>query len=50
MNGRVLIDTNVLVYIYDPFDTAKQERAIALPKTPPCDRKVTPQEYRVNLL
>lgn len=29
MNGRVLLDTNVLVYIYDPLDTAKQERAIA---------------------
>ncbi|MHC5856920.1 PIN domain-containing protein [Nostoc sp.] len=30
MNGRVLLDTNILVYIYDPLDTAKQERAIAL--------------------
>jgi predicted nucleic acid-binding protein len=30
MNGRVLLDTNILVYIYDPFDTAKQERAIAV--------------------
>jgi len=26
----VLIDTNILVYIYDPFDNAKQERAIAV--------------------
>ncbi len=30
MNGRVLLDTNVLVYIYDPLDSAKQERAIAV--------------------
>ncbi|WP_235018627.1 hypothetical protein [Tolypothrix sp. NIES-4075] len=30
MNGRVLLYTNVLVYIYDPLDTAKQERAIAV--------------------
>jgi predicted nucleic acid-binding protein len=30
MNGRVLLDTNILVYIYDPLNTAKQERAIAL--------------------
>ena len=28
MNGRVFIDTNILVYIYDPLDTAKQEQAI----------------------
>jgi len=30
MNGRVLLDTNILVYIYDPLDIAKQERAIAV--------------------
>jgi predicted nucleic acid-binding protein len=30
MNGRILLDTNILVYIYDPFDSAKQERAIAI--------------------
>ncbi|MEH1823536.1 MAG: PIN domain-containing protein [Nostoc sp.] len=30
MNGRVLLDTNILVHIYDPLDTAKQERAIAI--------------------
>ena len=30
MNGKVLLDTNILVYIYDPLDTAKQERAIAI--------------------
>ena len=30
MNGRILLDTNILVYIYDPLDNAKQERAIAL--------------------
>jgi predicted nucleic acid-binding protein len=30
MNGRVLIDTNILVYIYDPLDTTKQEKAIAV--------------------
>lgn len=29
MNGRVLIDTNILVYIYDTQEAAKQERAIA---------------------
>lgn len=28
MNGRVLLDTNILVYIYDPSDIIKQERAI----------------------
>ncbi|MBC6434968.1 PIN domain-containing protein, partial [Nostoc sp. HG1] len=28
MNGRILLDTNILVYIYDPLDTAKQERAM----------------------
>ncbi len=30
MNGRVFIDTNILVYIYDSLDAAKQERAIAV--------------------
>ncbi|BAZ28772.1 hypothetical protein NIES4074_12060 [Cylindrospermum sp. NIES-4074] len=30
MNGRVFLDTNILVYIYDPLDTAKQEQAIAV--------------------
>jgi predicted nucleic acid-binding protein len=30
MNGRILLDTNILVYIYDPFDSTKQERAIAI--------------------
>ncbi|UKO95832.1 PIN domain-containing protein [Nostoc sp. UHCC 0870] len=30
MNGRVLIDTNILVYIYDPLDSTKQEKAIAV--------------------
>ena len=30
MNGRVLIDTNILVYIYDSLDSVKQERAIAI--------------------
>jgi len=30
MNGRVFIDTNILVYIYDPLDTTKQEQAIAV--------------------
>lgn len=30
MNGRILLDTNILVYIYDPFESAKQERAIAI--------------------
>ncbi|MEH2165661.1 MAG: PIN domain-containing protein [Nostoc sp.] len=30
MNGRILLDTNILVYIYDPLDTTKQERAIAI--------------------
>lgn len=30
MNGRVLLDTNVLVYIYDPLDTVKQDSAIAV--------------------
>lgn len=30
MSGRVLLDTNILVYIYDPLDTTKQERAIAV--------------------
>lgn len=30
MNGRVLLDTNILVYIYDSLDSAKQERAIAI--------------------
>lgn len=28
MNGRIFLDTNILVYIYDPLDAAKQERAI----------------------
>ncbi|MGJ5628632.1 PIN domain-containing protein [Nostoc sp. CALU 1950] len=30
MNGRVLLDTNILVYIYNPLDIVKQERAIAI--------------------
>jgi predicted nucleic acid-binding protein len=30
MSGRVLLDTNVLVYLYDPVDTAKQDRAIEI--------------------
>lgn len=30
MSDRVLLDTNILVYIYDPLDTTKQERAIAV--------------------
>jgi predicted nucleic acid-binding protein len=30
MNGKVLLDTNILVYIYDPLDTLKQDRAIAI--------------------
>lgn len=30
MNGRVFLDTNILVYIYDFLDTAKQERAMAV--------------------
>jgi len=28
MKGRVFLDTNILVYIYDPLDPAKQQRAI----------------------
>lgn len=30
MNGKVFIDTNIFVYIYDPLDIEKQERAIAV--------------------
>lgn len=30
MNGRILLDTNILVYIYDPLDPVKQNRAIAV--------------------
>ncbi|MBE9007977.1 PIN domain-containing protein [Fortiea sp. LEGE XX443] len=30
MNGRVLLDTNILVYIYDPLDAAKQTQASAI--------------------
>lgn len=30
MNGRVFIDTNILVYIYDSLDTVKQNRAITV--------------------
>lgn len=30
MNGRVLIDTNILIYIYDSLDSVKQDRAIAV--------------------
>lgn len=30
MTGGVLIDTNVLVYAYDPRDRSKQERALAV--------------------
>ncbi|MBO3461032.1 PIN domain-containing protein [Aetokthonos hydrillicola Thurmond2011] len=30
MNARVLLDTNILVYIYDSFDPVKQERAITI--------------------
>jgi predicted nucleic acid-binding protein len=30
MNGRVLLDTNILVYIYDSLDLVKQDRAIAI--------------------
>lgn len=28
MSGRVLLDTNILVYLYDSLDTVKQDRAI----------------------
>lgn len=28
MNGKILLDTNILVYIYDPLDRTKQDRAI----------------------
>ena len=30
MSNRVLLDTNILVYLYDPLDSAKQEQAIAI--------------------
>ncbi len=30
MNGRVLIDTNILVYIYDSAEVEKQEKAITV--------------------
>ncbi|MCC5635620.1 PIN domain-containing protein [Nostoc sp. CHAB 5844] len=30
MKGRVLIDTNILVYVYDPLHTTKQAQAIAV--------------------
>jgi predicted nucleic acid-binding protein len=30
MNGKILLDTNILVYIYDPLDRTKQDRAIAV--------------------
>ncbi len=30
MNGRIFLDTNILVYIYDPLDPVKQNRAIAV--------------------
>jgi predicted nucleic acid-binding protein len=28
MSGRILLDTNTLVYLYDPLDATKQDRAI----------------------
>ena len=28
MNGKVFVDTNVLVYAYDPADVGKQPRAL----------------------
>ncbi|WP_230843107.1 hypothetical protein [Gloeobacter morelensis] len=30
MNGKVFLDTNILVYVYDLFDAAKQARSIAI--------------------
>jgi predicted nucleic acid-binding protein len=30
MSNKVLLDTNILVYIYDSLDSAKQEQAIAI--------------------
>ncbi|KYC43421.1 twitching motility protein PilT [Scytonema hofmannii PCC 7110] len=30
MNGRILLDTNILVYIYDPCDLSKQNQALAV--------------------
>ncbi|BAC89637.1 PIN domain-containing protein [Gloeobacter violaceus] len=30
MNAKVFLDTNILVYVYDPFDAAKQARSIAI--------------------
>ena len=30
MNGRILLDTNIIVYIYDSFEAVKQERAITI--------------------
>ncbi|MBW4632158.1 MAG: PIN domain-containing protein [Iphinoe sp. HA4291-MV1] len=30
MNDRILLDTNILVYIYDSLDSAKQDKAIAI--------------------
>lgn len=53
MNGRVLLDTNVLVYIYDPLDSAKQERAIAYGRALPIavvDQLIRPRSDRVVAL
>jgi predicted nucleic acid-binding protein len=30
MTGRILLDTNVLVYLYDRSEPVKQERALAV--------------------
>jgi predicted nucleic acid-binding protein len=30
MNSRILLDTNILVYIYDPLDSSKQNQALAV--------------------
>ncbi len=30
MSGSVLLDTNILVYLYDPLDPAKQDRALEM--------------------
>ncbi|MEC4817786.1 MAG: PIN domain-containing protein [Scytonema sp. PMC 1069.18] len=43
MNNRILLDTNILVYIYDPFDLNKQNKAIAI-----VDRLVTTNHAAIS--
>ena len=40
---RVFLDTNILAYLFDDFDTARQQRAREVIATPQIDRRISTQ-------